>query len=561
MERRILLALALSFLLITLTRPFWETQRPHQPPPAAGKEEVKERSQASRESAPGAPTPAATVAQSSIVESKKGEAERWVEVETDLFRLKLSNREAVVRSWVLKRYNDSSGKPLEFIEEKKSEQFGFPLSVKVDKEEELTRHLKTALFATDAPAKLDLSAAGRLTQDILFEFADQNVRVAKKLTLTQGSYVVNVDCKVWVNSKPASHYLHWSSGFGDASVDPRLAVHRAIYRSENSIKRLKDSDIGEEQELSGSFDFAGLEDLYFAALFLPHQGQALRRIQISQNEHDAGNGGKEKLLRASVFTSPQEAQGTRLFVGPKDTEVLKRTAPHLAEAIDYGWFGVVCEPLFLGLKWIHSYVKNWGVAIVVLTLLINLALFPLKYKSIISAQKMQKLQPQMKAIQERYKKLKATDPKRQQMNTEVMALYKEHGVNPLGGCLPLLLQMPFFIAFYNVLSVAIELRHAPFVLWIKDLSAADHTYILPVLMTVTMVIMQKMTPTPTTDPVQAKIMLVMPLFFGVMLAFTSSGLVLYWLTSNVAGIAQQYFMNQYGPGSHAAAPPKRGKKK
>ena len=147
------------------------------------------------------------------------------------------------------------------------------------------------------------------------------------------------------------------------------------------------------------------------------------------------------------------------------------------------------------------------------------------------------------------------------MNAEVMALYKEHGVNPLGGCLPLLLQMPFFIAFYNVLSVAIELRHAPFILWIKDLSAADHTYILPILMTVTMVVMQKMTPTPTADPVQAKIMLAMPVFFGFMLAFTSSGLVLYWLTSNVAGIGQQYFMSKYGPGTTAEAPVKRSKKK
>ena len=200
-------------------------------------------------------------------------------------------------------------------------------------------------------------------------------------------------------------------------------------------------------------------------------------------------------------------------------------------------------------------------AIVALTLLINLALFPLKYKSIVSAQKMQKVQPQMKAIQEKFKKLKPTDPKRQQMNAEVMALYKEHGVNPLGGCLPLLLQMPFFIAFYNVLSVAIELRHAPFILWIKDLSAADHTYILPILMTVTMVVMQKMTPTPTADPVQAKIMLAMPVFFGFMLAFTSSGLVLYWLTSNLAGILQQYFMNKYGPGTAMEAPVKRSKKK
>jgi YidC/Oxa1 family membrane protein insertase len=176
-----------------------------------------------------------------------------------------------------------------------------------------------------------------------------------------------------------------------------------------------------------------------------------------------------------------------------------------------------------------------------------MALFPLRLKSIHSAQKMQKLQPQMKAIQEKYKKLKPTDPKKQQMNAEVMALYKEHGVNPLGGCLPLIIQLPFFYAIYNLLSVAIELRQAPFMLWIKDLSVYDSTYVLPILMTVSMIVMQKMTPAPSTDPVQAKMMMAMPLVFGFMLAATPSGLVLYWLTSNLVGIVQQVIMNKFWP--------------
>jgi len=557
MERRILLALALSFLLITLTRPLWEPQRPPEEKGTPPKELVQ---QASKEepSSPQSSPPTAVVPV--VGESKQAAAEQWIEVETDLYRLKMSNREAVVRSWVLKKYKDSHGKPLEFIDEKKSEIFGYPLGIRIDREDALTKSLRGALFATDAPARLDLGSSN--TQQVTFEYANQNLRVSKRVRFTKGSYVVDVDSKVWLNSKPVGHYISWSSGFGDASVDTKLAVHRALYRtSQGKIKRLKDADVGQEQELSGSFDFVGLEDLYFAALFLPEQGKAIGRIQLSHNEHDAAAGKKEKLLRAAGFSDSQENTEMRLFVGPKDTEILKKTASNLVGVIDYGWFGVVCEPLFLALKWIHSYVRNYGVAIVALTLLINLALFPLKYKSIVSAQKMQKVQPQMKAIQEKFKRLKPTDPKRQQMNAEVMALYKEHGVNPLGGCLPLLLQMPFFIAFYNVLSVAIELRHAPFVLWIKDLSAADHTYILPILMTVTMVVMQKMTPTPTADPVQAKIMLAMPVFFGFMLAFTSSGLVLYWLTSNVAGILQQYFMNKYGPGTATEAPVKRSKRK
>jgi YidC/Oxa1 family membrane protein insertase len=553
MERRIMLALALSFLLIMLTRPFWESQGPPPTRPEPSREQVQQPSKQA------APQNAATPAVPALAESKQGDAERWIEVETDLYRLKMSNREGVVRSWVLKRYTDSHGKPLDLVDEKKSGLYGYPLSIRIDKEEDLTASLRKVLYATAAPVRLEVT--GGTSQQITFEYAHQNLRVLKTITFTNGVYVVGVDSKVWLNSKPAGHYLSWSSGFGDATVDPKLAVHRAIYRTQGKITRLKDSDIGEEQELSGSFDFAGLEDLYFAALLFPGSGEAIRRIQLSQNEHDAGGGNKEHLVRVAALSDSQANSSIRLFVGPKDMEILKKTATHLVEVIDYGWFGVVCEPLFLALKWIHSYVKNYGAAIVALTLLINLALFPLKYKSIVSAQKMQKLQPQMKAIQEKFKRLKPTDPKRQQMNSEVMALYKEHGVNPLGGCLPLLLQMPFFIAFYNVLSVAIELRHAPFILWIKDLSAADQTYILPILMTVTMVVMQKMTPTPTADPVQAKIMLAMPVFFGFMLAFTSSGLVLYWLTSNVAGILQQYLMNKFGPGVLAEAPAKRSKKK
>ncbi|HET6962006.1 MAG TPA: membrane protein insertase YidC, partial [Terriglobia bacterium] len=496
MERRILLALALSFLLITLTRPLWEPQSPPQPPPEekGAPKELVQQAPKQEPSPPQSSTPAAVVP--IVGESKQAAAEQSIEVETDLYRLKMSNREAVVRSWVLKKYKDSHGRPLEFIDEKKSEMFGYPLSIRIDREDALTKSLRTALFATDAPARLDLTSAN--TQQVTFEYANQNLRISKQVRFTQGSYVVGVDSKVWLNSKPAGHYVSWNSGFGDASVDPNLAVHRALYQTSlGKITRLKDADVGQEQELSGSFDFVGLEDLYFAALFLPEQGKAIGRIQLSHNEHDTAEGKKGKLLRAAGFSDSQESTALRLFVGPKDTEVLRKTASNLVGVIDYGWFGVVCEPLFLALKWIHSYVRNYGVAIVALTLLINLALFPLKYKSIVSAQKMQKVQPQMKAIQEKFKKLKPTDPKRQQMNAEVMALYKEHGVNPLGGCLPLLLQMPFFIAFYNVLSVAIELRHAPFILWIKDLSAADHTYILPILMTVTMVVMQKMTPTPT----------------------------------------------------------------
>ena len=556
MERRLLLALALSFLVIMLTRPYWEPQRA---PVTTPEGKTAEQKQAFPQAKTPAPAPVSLASSSNDL--KKGVSEKRISVETDLYHLTLSSREAVVHSWMLTRYKDNNGKLLDVVDGKKAPLFGYPLALRIDKEEEISKALKNKIFVVNSPDRVDLTGPVPGSQSVTFEYADETLRVVKKIIFVSGSYVVSVDCQVWVQGRPASYFLGWYSGFGDTTVDARMTVRRGVYRTEGRVKRLKDADIGAGLEFSGAFDFAGLEDTFFAALFLPPKNDTLHRVHFGADENVLPDGKKEKLLSSSAFAIPADRQEIRLFVGPKDTGVLRRTGPYLTEVIDYGWFRVVCEPLFLVLKWIYSYVRNYGVAIILLTIFINIALFPLKYKSIVSAGKMQKLQPQMKAIQESYKKLKPTDPKRQKMNAEVMALYKEHGVNPLGGCLPLLLQMPFFIAFYNLLSVAIELRHAPFMLWITDLSAADHTYVLPILMTLSMVVMQKMTPTPSADPVQAKMMMAMPVFFGFMLAFTSSGLVLYWLTSNVVGIGQQYFLNKFGPNASANSSQRKSKKK
>jgi YidC/Oxa1 family membrane protein insertase len=556
MERRLLIAFALSFLVIMLSRSLWEPRKSSAPLPQS---QGTQKGVVKEEKAP----PAANVvpAGEGASENKRADTEKLVQVETDLYQLTLSNKEGVVKSWVLKKYRDSNGKPLDLIDEQKAKLFGFPLGLRIDREEEASKSLARALFVAEPPSKVDLtSSSGKPSQSIELEFSDQNLRVLKKLTFNQGSYAVQVDCKVWIKGNPASYYLLWRSWSGDPTLDERTTVRTAVYHNGQKITRLKASQLETEQELSGSFDFVGVEDQYFAAVFFPNSIGPIRRIQIARDEYNLESGKKEFLLKSGVFISSQDQGDLNIFVGPKDTGVLQRAGHNLISLIDYGWFGVVSKPLFLALKAIYSLVGNYGLAIIILTILINITLFPLRYKSIISAQRMQRLQPQMKAIQERYKKLKPTDPKRQQMNTEVMALYKEHGVNPLGGCLPLVLQMPFFIAFYNLLSVSIELRHAPFVLWIKDLSQYDHTFILPILMTISMVAMQKMTPSPSADPVQAKMMLAMPLVFGFMLAFTSSGLVLYWLTSNLVGIFQQYFMNKHLLSS-AKHPSRPGKKK
>jgi YidC/Oxa1 family membrane protein insertase len=246
---------------------------------------------------------------------------------------------------------------------------------------------------------------------------------------------------------------------------------------------------------------------------------------------------------------------TRLFVGPKDVDILDAThargpngeevGPDLRSVVDFGWFGFIARPLFIWLKWTHNHwVANWGWSIIILTVIINLALLPLRITQMKSALKMQKLAPQMKQIQEKYKKYKMNDPRRQEQNKEVSALYKEHNVNPASGCFPLLIQMPFLFAFYKMLAIAIELRQAPW-LWITDLSGPDKWFILPIGIVLSTLFVQKMTPTGGMDPAQQKMMMyMMPIFLGFMSYSLASGLSLYWTIGNVIAIGQQYAMNK-----------------
>jgi YidC/Oxa1 family membrane protein insertase len=225
------------------------------------------------------------------------------------------------------------------------------------------------------------------------------------------------------------------------------------------------------------------------------------------------------------------------------------TGPDLRDVVDFGFFSLIARPLFLWLKWTHEHMaSNWGVSIIILTIVINLALLPLRIVSMKSALKMQKLQPQMKAIQERYKKYPMRDPKRQEMNAEISELYKQEGVNPAGGCLPLIIQMPFLFAFYSMLANAIDLRQAPF-LWLHDLSSPDKLFIMPVIIVVSTYLMQKMTPSSGMDPKQQQMMtLMMPLMIGWFSFSLPSGLSVYWTVGNIIGIGQQYIMNRTGLG-------------
>jgi YidC/Oxa1 family membrane protein insertase len=314
---------------------------------------------------------------------------------------------------------------------------------------------------------------------------------------------------------------------------------------------------------NGTFNFAGIQDTYFAAVFLP-RGGATEIHTVRDQAPTPSNKEPEQLVGVAV--GGEGINRLAMFTGPKDIDVLKSVDPKLEQVVDFGtYLGFLAKPLFLAMNWLNnSYVHSYGWAIILVTVLINFLLLPLKFTSLKSMKKMQSLQPQIAAINDKYKNIGMRDPKKQEQNQEIMALYQKHGVNPLGGCLPLALQMPFLIAFYNVFSVAIEMRGANW-LWVSDLSQPETIPIrlLPILMIATQFAMQKMTPSTGGDPAQQRIMMFMPLMFGFMFYSASAGLVLYWLTSNIVGIVQQWFFNKTSLATVAAQsiqPPKTAKK-
>ncbi len=558
MEWRILLAFALSALVLLL---YPVVMRRFLPPPAAP-------GQPAAVSVPAPPPQASPAVAAAPAVSAPRQAAQQTEtvVENDLYRVAFSNRGAVVKSWTLKRYRDERGRPLELVNQPAAARFSYPFSV-WSEDEALGNKLKEALFQVRA-------TGGHAPATITFEFSDGTLWARKEFRFEKGSYVAEVSSTVQEGTKPAAHLLAWQGSFGDQSVANASQTVGVVTATPARMARHGYRDIKQESRLSGPFTYAGLEDLYFAAVYMPPDGApadaAIAAVRTFRSEYRAeGSQAAQPLIGVGVGGAGQNR--LRVFVGPKALDVLNSVHPEpdatqrlrqgqpvltLGDLVDFGWFSFIAKPLFLALKWVYDHlVPNYGWAIVLITVVINVLLFPLKLKSMRSALKMQKIAPQIKAIQEKYKKLKLNDPRRQQQNQEVMDLYRKHGINPMGGCFPMLLQIPFLYAFYKVLALSIEMRQAPWILWIRDLSAKDPYYVLPIVMVVTMFILQKMTPMTTTDPAQQKMFLMMPLIFGIMFFNVSSGLVLYWLVGNIVGIAQQWYINRVGLGAAAQRKP------
>jgi YidC/Oxa1 family membrane protein insertase len=522
--------------------PTAQTQPAQQPPPAA----------------PTTAQPAAVNGQHAapVVQA---EAEATTVVENELYRIEFTNRGGQVRSWILKQFMDSDRKPLNIVHTQAAEQFGFPLSL-YTYDSALNTTLKQALYQSSATGKLALP--GSLT----FHYSDGSLDVTKTFTFDE-TYVIHADTQVTRNGSPLRALLAWPGGFGDQDNAQAYAGAQFDLSREGRSEHIAAKKVSGGDTLNGPFDWAGASGNYFAAIFLP-DAPGTASVAMLHNELDvaktirrprfgAGSSASKgainvPILGAALGDTSGHTQ-TRVYVGPKAVNVLRNifSTPYngkrvsLEALLDFGFWGPIGKYLFLTLQFIHSHiVENWGWAIIILTLLINILLLPLRVKTMQSALKMQRIQPQMDAIKERYKKYKINDPKRNEMNMEIMKLQKDNGVNMFGGCIPTLVQLPLLFAFFSMLPKVVELRHAHWA-WIPDLTAPDPLFIIPIVMVVSQFLMQFYTPSPGVDPQQQKMMaFMMPLVTGYFVLTYGAGLGLYWAVGNFFGIAQQLIMNK-----------------
>ncbi|ALA56724.1 membrane protein insertase YidC [Nitrospira moscoviensis] len=471
----------------------------------------------------------------------KPEAVEVFEVETNLYRATFTTRGAVLTGWELKQYRGASDgqQPVQLV--RQGTKFPAPLTVSTDGP--AAQELREGLYAVEKDfAALD---AAHPTGHVTFRYdgGATGVRLEKRLTFHADSYLVDValtqrgiDGSMTVVLGTNFGIVEWGDGFigliGSASlVDGKVE---------------KDTP-EQEAERKGHIEWAGLQDKYFLSVLIPKQTGTV---------HVRKEG--DKLVSTSVRLPAPPSEGRvdlQLYAGPKEYDTLRSLQIGLEDTIDFGWFifgswGVVkavAKPIFYVLRFLNEFTHNYGLTIILLTIGIKMLFVPLQYKSYKSMKQMQMIQPKVVAVQEKFK------DDRDRLNKELIKLYRDHKVNPVGGCLPMVLQMPVFVALFNILYMTIDLRQAPFMLWIQDLSAQDPYYVLPIIMGVTMVIQQKITPT-TMDPTQAKIMLMLPAFMTFLFINFPAGLVLYWLTNNTLTIMQQVVTDRFIFRNKPAAP-------
>lgn len=531
MEKRLLVAAALSIAVLLL----WEAIAPKPPKPAPSPSTpavvVTPPAAPSSASAPAAtalaPPPAPVVPVAAAAQAS-------VTIERPLYRAVIDNRGALLTSFVLKRYKDDSGNPLDMVHRGDAPER--PLSLDFGADAEATRAANTSLYEVERSTE-------RGADVVRLRYAGDGRSFEKTLTFSDG-YLLGV--RVSARGSRLPFALTVGPGLRNLSDQERenrfTNASGAVYfdgEKARPVARQKVEAV--QQGPLPKAGFVGLEDNYFLAALVPRQDTQWWIAPVRETQ----GGKKEEQVRAgAVAASDLDAS---LYLGPKDLDVMAALGLHLEETVSFRTMGVnlswIAKALIWLLKASHRYVANWGVAILIVTFLVRLVLFPLVQKSFVGMKKMQKLQPKINVIRDKYKKAKMDVEQRNKMNQEMMALYSAEGYNPMSGCLPMLLQMPVLLSFYVILQHSIELRHAPFIFWIHDLSAKDPTYILLVLMIGSMFLQQLMTPS-TVDAAQRKLFLMMPLFWGFFMKDMPAGLVLYWLFSNVLTIGQQALINR-----------------
>jgi YidC/Oxa1 family membrane protein insertase len=559
-EKRLVLVFILTFLVILGFQAF---TKKYGPPPAVPTTNQTTQTQAGSSAAeaaarlPAVPVPVGV--------TKQASTETETVIENDLYRITFTNRGAQVKSWILKRFdNDAQNGRLDLVNPEAAAKYGYPLSLWTF-DEELRGRLSSALYVA--------SREGSQTSptDVTFEYSDHDLSVHKTFQFDH-SYVVNVETSVVYKGVEVGALPAWPAGFGDQVTPVNYAAGVIDYHSDastdrtalvfpNYVLRLAMKNISGGNTLKGPFEWAGPADQYFAAVFLPEDPGGASMITLRNSlpvlrdpqKKDSKETSNVDVLGAAVGNL-RGPTVERVYVGPKELAVLEATnvptirndRPDLRGLVDFGWWGIIAKPLFLWLKWMYSHVvANWGWAIVLQTLIISVLLMPLRITQMKSMLKMQRVAPQIKSIQDKYKKYSLRDPRKAGMNEEISALYKKEGVNPAGGCLPMLIQFPFLIAYYRMLGTALDLRHAHW-LWIPDLSAHDPYYLLPILMVISMFAMQRITPQPAgMDPGQQKMMMwMMPIMMGFFFWNFAAGLSLYYAESNLIQMAQQAVMNK-----------------
>jgi YidC/Oxa1 family membrane protein insertase len=531
------------------TPPIAAQQTPSQPAPASGPSAVA--------------TPHPVAPATPTVPIVQAGTESTTVVENDLYRITFSNRGAQVTSWILKDYKDLDGHPLDLVHPQAAKLFGYPLSL-YTADASLANGLNQALYVASSAGQLATPAT------LTFKYSNGDLQATKTFRFDAKTYILHAEVAVTRAGAPVSAQLSWPAGFGDQNETPNQTAYTYSqidqYRN-GSFSKTEAKGITAGGSLSGPFDFAGVADPFFAAVFLPDSPDTATVITL-RNDLDVakfikrvGFGADSPPTKPLVLPVLGAALGstggpieTRIFVGPKAINVLKSVHAtdsriSLEPMLEFGFWGPIAKYLFLSLQVIHAHIVlnwpggSWGWAIIVLTLFINLLILPFRVKTMHSALKMQRIQPQMDAIKEKYKKYKVTDPKRAEMNAEIMQLQKDHGVNMFGGCIPQLITMPLIIAFFYMLPKVVELRLAHWY-WLPNLQAADPYHILPIFMVLSQFLVQFYTPSPGVDPQQQKMMaFMMPAFSGYITWNYASGLALYWSVGNLISIAQQSVMN------------------